>query len=185
MIYVALVHHPVVNRQGERIVAAVTNLDIHDIARAARTYGVTGYFLVTPVAAQRAMAMGLVDHWIHGVGGQINPDRREALELVSIVGDLNEVRDRVALQTGGRPRFYGTTARHWPNGLSWEVLRKELANNDGGSVLLFGTASGLEDSVLARVDGVLAPIECGRPYNHLSVRSAVAIALDRLLGARN
>jgi len=32
-------------------------------------------------------------------------------------------------------------------------------------------------------DYVLAPIE-GKGYNHLSVRSAVAIILDRLLGDR-
>ncbi len=42
-IYIGLVHHPVRNRHGETVATAVTNLDIHDIARAARTYGIRGY----------------------------------------------------------------------------------------------------------------------------------------------
>ncbi|MBT8351253.1 MAG: RNA methyltransferase, partial [Deltaproteobacteria bacterium] len=37
-LYVALVHYPVVNKNGDVIASAVTNLDLHDIARAAKTY---------------------------------------------------------------------------------------------------------------------------------------------------
>ncbi len=50
--------------------------------------------------------------------------------------------------------------------------------------LLFGTGWGLTQEVKDSSDYVLAPIE-GKGYNHLSVRSAVAIILDRLLGERN
>ena len=39
-LYLALVHYPVVNRRGEVIVSALINLDLHDIARAAKTFGV-------------------------------------------------------------------------------------------------------------------------------------------------
>ena len=47
----ALIHHPVVNRRGEPITAAVTNLDLPDIARAALTFGVRSFFVVTPLEA--------------------------------------------------------------------------------------------------------------------------------------
>ena len=48
-LYVALIHHPVVNKNGMIIGSAVTNMDLHDIARAGRTFGVRGYYVVTPL----------------------------------------------------------------------------------------------------------------------------------------
>ena len=45
---VALVHHPVVDKNGDTIAAAVTALDLHDIARAAKTFGVDTLYLVSP-----------------------------------------------------------------------------------------------------------------------------------------
>jgi hypothetical protein len=184
VIYVALLHHPVVNRQGEVIVSAVTNLDIHDIARVARTYGVSGYFVVTPLREQQALVQNLVDHWMKGPGGDLNPDRREAMQLVRIVGGLEAVQEAVKAETGTHPSLYATTAREWPGAVSWQGLRRQLRAGRGSAVLLFGTASGLDNSILESSDGVLTPIEDGREYNHLAVRSAAAIALDRLLGSR-
>jgi hypothetical protein len=57
---------------------------------------------------------------------------------------------------------------------------------DGGEpcLLIFGTAWGLSPALLETADFVLAPIEGPTDYNHLSVRSAAAIILDRLLGDR-
>ncbi len=49
---IALIHFPVINKLGETIGSAVTNLDIHDIARAARTFGVDRYYIITPYADQ-------------------------------------------------------------------------------------------------------------------------------------
>jgi hypothetical protein len=54
---------------------------------------------------------------------------------------------------------------------------------DGKTVfLLFGTAWGLDKTVLDRADYVLDPIMGRTGYQHLSVRSAAAIILDRLAG---
>jgi len=39
-IYTALIHYPVLGRDGRIITTAVTNLDIHDIARSSRTYNI-------------------------------------------------------------------------------------------------------------------------------------------------
>ena len=49
-LYVALLHHPVYDKNGAVVTTAVTNLDVHDIARLARTFGVRGFYVCTPVA---------------------------------------------------------------------------------------------------------------------------------------
>jgi hypothetical protein len=51
-------------------------------------------------------------------------------------------------------------------------------------LLLLGTGWGLAAEVLDRVDDVLEPIAGAGPYNHLSVRAAAAIMLDRLRNGR-
>ena len=52
----ALVHHPVLDRGGGTVTTAITNLDLHDMARSARTYGVGDLFIVHPIEAQRLLA---------------------------------------------------------------------------------------------------------------------------------
>lgn len=186
LIYLALVHYPVLNRHGELIASAITNLDIHDIARLARTYELSAYYLVTPLSDQQVLAQRLIDHWLEGVGGDINPDRREAMGLIRIAGDIEKVCSEITLETGRRVLVYATTAKKWPNSIDWSGLRKKIEDQSRESVLLlFGTASGFDNSVLESVDGVISPIEGNREYNHLPVRGAVAITLDRLLGDRN
>jgi len=91
LIYLALVHYPVLNRHGELIASAITNLDLHDIARLARTYDLSAYYLVTPLPDQQVLARRLIGHWLEGVGGDINSDRREAMRLIRIAGDIKEV----------------------------------------------------------------------------------------------
>src|SRR5262249_1946813 len=83
--YVALVHHPVLDKGGNVVTTAVTNLDIHDIARAARTYGLAGYFVVTPIAAQRQLVEEIIGHWTRGAGRAHNDKRTDALSLVRVV----------------------------------------------------------------------------------------------------
>ncbi len=51
-----------VNKKGEIIASAVTNLDLHDIARAARTFGVGRFFVVTPLADQKRLVEKIVAH---------------------------------------------------------------------------------------------------------------------------
>ena len=47
----ALVHHPVVDRRGDEVTTAVTNLDLHDIARTAATFGVDRFYAVTVITS--------------------------------------------------------------------------------------------------------------------------------------
>ena len=83
-LYLALVHHPVVNKKGSIIASALTTIDMHDIARAALTFGAKGFFVVTPLEDQKILAEEVMAHWIKGVGGELNPHRKQALELIRI-----------------------------------------------------------------------------------------------------
>ncbi|NDY41447.1 RNA methyltransferase [Dissulfurirhabdus thermomarina] len=180
----ALLHAPVLNRRGEEIVSAVTNLDLHDIARACATYGVGRYFVVTPSAGQRALVRELVGHWTRAAGGRHNPDRRRALALVRTLPDLAAAVAEVTAEAGVAPRLLATSARRLPGALSWEEARRLAAGPGRPLLLLFGTASGLAPAVIEAADGVLAPVTGAGAYNHLSVRCAAAVVLDRLLGER-
>ena len=51
-------------------------------------------------------------------------------------------------------------------------------------LLLFGTGWGLTVEVLGQADMVLEPIRGVGDYNHLSVRAAAAVILDRLRAER-
>ncbi len=182
LIFLALVHYPVLNRQGKKIVSAVTNLDLHDIARAAMTYGVRAYYVVTPVREQQHLVERLVRHWTHGPGATINPDRREALRLIRIKSDIEDVVTEISLEFGGLPCIYATTAKKMAGQKSWRELAREIRSQDKNILLVFGTASGLHPLVFEQADGVIEPITGKGDYNHLSVRSAVSIALDRIAG---
>lgn len=177
---VALVHYPVYNKNQEIIGSAVTNLDIHDIARAGRTFGVGTYYIVTPYRDQQKLAEEIVGHWQDGYGASYNRDRMEALASVKICADLGSLYERVA--AGGRkPLLVATSARTHDKNISFGALRREIFS--GRPVLiLFGTAWGLAEQALTEVDAMLPPISGFGNYRHLSVRSAVSIVLDRLLG---
>lgn len=178
---VALVHYPVTNRNGETIGSAVTNLDLHDIARAGRTYGIRTYWVVTPFQEQQELAGQIVGHWTDGYGGTVNPDRREALSLVRICTDLTEVLAGSTEQFGQRPLVLATCASLQANSLSFGEIRRRVWQG-APLLLLFGTAWGLSPEVMAQADGVLPPLQGRTGFNHLSVRSAASIIMDRLLG---
>ena len=180
---VALIHHPVVNRGGEIIGSAVTNLDLHDMARAGRTYGVDTCWVVTPYEDQQELAGQIVRHWTKGYGGTVNPDRKEALSLLKVRADLQEVLAEATVKWGTQPLVFATCARPRENTRGYGEVR-DLLRQGRPLLLLFGTAWGLAPEVLESVDGTLPPLRGQGDFNHLAVRSAVAIILDRLLGAR-
>ncbi len=180
-LYVALVHYPVTDKNGATIASAVTNLDLHDIARVARTYGVRGYYVVTPLEDQVVLVNRIVDHWVIGVGGTYNPDRRQALQLVRVKATFDAAVAEIARTEGCRPKTVATTARRAAGNLSYARLR-QMCNGPNPIVVAFGTAWGLTDAFLDAADHVLDPLAGDGGYNHLSVRSAAAIILDRLTG---
>ena len=183
-LYVALIHHPVVDKNGETIASAVTNLDLHDIARACRTYGVGGYYVITPLEDQQELARRILSHWLTGAGGTYNPNRRQALDLVRVMASFAETIEEIRAAHGCLPKTVATTAKANMANLSHDRLRSMLADNREPVVLAFGTAWGLSPLFMDDVDYVLDPLVGSGTYNHLSVRSAAAIVLDRLLGRR-
>lgn len=178
---IALIHHPVLNKRKEVIGSAITNLDIHDIARTSRTYGVSRYFLTTPYKDQRTLVQELLDHWRTGHGSSYNPARKEALEIVRITETLDQAIDDLAAHYGQKPYLVATSAQIRNNTVDYDTVRLKLKQNVP-VLLLFGTAHGLAPEVLDLADAMLPPIQAGTNYNHLSVRSAASIIIDRLLG---
>ncbi len=183
-VHVALLHYPVYNRQRQVIVSAVTNLDIHDIARAALTYGVRSFYVVTPLEDQRKLIERLLAHWRDGYGVHSHPERKMALELVTPVTSLAEVVASITRHFGQQPELLATGASLGESTLNYSEVRERI-RNENTLLILFGTGWGLSKEVLDMVDYRLAPIQGVSNYNHLSVRSAAAIILDRLLGTEN
>lgn len=178
----ALIHHPVVNRSGEIIGSAVTNLDLHDIARAGKTFGVRNYWVVTPYALQQELAESIVRHWTDGYGGRVNSDRAKALSLIKISPSLEAVLAAMTEQDGCRPTIIATSAAAQEKRISYQELRQKIVVEQKPVLILLGTAWGLAPEVMELADAVLPPIQGTGSFNHLSVRSAAAIILDRLLG---
>jgi len=183
-IYVALIHYPVVNKSGDVIASAVTNLDLHDISRAAKTYGVKAYYVVTPLTDQIALAKRIIEHWTSGAGARYNPARRSALELIHIKESLAEVSDHIRSIEKVYPKTVVTCAKKYASCIGFKKLRGLLSDGKP-HVLVFGTAWGLTEETITEADYVLEPVAGNTNYNHLSVRSAAAIILDRLLGPKN
>lgn len=183
-LYLALVHSPVQDKKGAIITSAVTNLDLHDIARAATTYGCQRFFVVTPLLDQREFAQKLIDHWQRGYGATYNPQRKKAFEIVDLQPTLKDVTQAIFDEIGQNPTVVATTARLSKEAVSYGFLKERLCD-EAAYLLLLGTAWGLDQSVLDEADFVLTPIQGANDYNHLSVRSAASIMLDRLMGKHN
>ncbi len=181
-LHTALLHYPVYNKKQHIITTSLTNLDLHDIARVSRTYALADYYLIQPIESQRQLMVDLVEHWRSGFGAKYNPDRKEALELVKILPALEDAVEDVRLRWGQKPRIIVTSARLKSGMTSYREMRRIMVEEGGDYLLLFGTGYGLAEEVLEQADYRLAPIYGREGYNHLSVRSAAAIIIDRLLG---
>lgn len=183
--YVMEVHYPVLDKRGEKSSTAITGMDLHDIARACRTYGIKKYLLVTPIAQQREMAKRIAGHWTSGWGADYNPDRREAFSTLKIFASVQKAL-AWAEEKEKKPVFkIATTAKRHAGAQHWLTLKREILRRDHSPLIIFGTGWGLHDEVMEMADAVMTPICGGKDgWNHLSVRSAVSITLDRFFGWR-
>lgn len=175
-------HHPVLGRKGEIITTSVTNLDIHDIARTCRTFGFKKYFIITPVEKQHKLIQTILDHWNTDVDSSYNPDRTSALSFIEISASYEQAQARIMELEGKKP-FNVVTGANFKDGFNDELsLSKALSVDNRPMFLLFGTGWGLHASVTDSADFKLEPIfgQADDGYNHLSVRSAVAIYCDRI-----
>ena len=182
-IYVALLHHPVYDKNRQVVTTAVTNMDIHDICRAGKTYGIQGVYVVTPVKPLQKLALKIIDHWEVGYGSQYNTTRKDALALARISDNLDETIIDIEKEHGQKPLLVVTSARDTgTERTSFVTLQDMLQRMTRPFLVIFGTGWGLTETIISQADYVLEAVEGDSDYNHLSVRSAAAIILDRLLG---
>jgi hypothetical protein len=175
---IALVHHPVLDAKGAVVTTALTSMDVHDLARSATTFGCSDYFVVHPIEAQRTMVARIVEHWTTGSSAKRIPDRKNALEVVRAVATLDDARRAL----GAGAETWVTAAREIGTTASFADARRALGEQGPPVLLVFGTGWGLAPAITAEAIRVLEPIRGTGAFNHLSVRSACAIALDRLRG---
>ena len=178
---IALVHFPVYNKSGDIVTSSVTTLDVHDISRICRTYAVNTFYVVTPLETQQKLVSRMMEHWLEGYGSEYNPTRKEALLNTRVVNVLDEAVAEITQRQGKKPKTVIPDAKRFPQSRSYQEVRTAL-NEDHPHLLVFGTGWGLEKGIVERADLILAPIEGLSGYNHLPVRAAIAIILDRLLG---
>ena len=180
-VYTALLHYPVYNKSRKVVATSLTTLDIHDIARASRTYGVKRYYVVQPIENHLWLARKLLSFWQSGHGREYNPKRWEALKIVEAVPYFEDALKDIKAKDGVEPKVVVTSAKRYQNAISYTTLREKI---EGGEdvIICFGTGWGLTEEFISSADYILEPIEGPTDYNHLSVRSAASIILDRLLG---
>ncbi|MBS1124390.1 MAG: tRNA (guanine-N1)-methyltransferase [Deltaproteobacteria bacterium] len=193
--HLALVHHPVVDRTGKVVTSALTNFDIHDLARSTLTYGLAAYHIVTPVTSQREKAQHIASLWLETRAEStesaarkppVSGSRASALALVRTADSIETVLAELTAEYGMPPIVVATSARaeSFPHAArrTPEQLRAEATLDPAPLLVMLGTGWGLADALIPSVSRVLAPIEGASDWNHLSVRSAAAILLDRLFG---
>jgi len=184
-LYIALVHYPVYNNRFEIITTAFTNLDVHDIARSAVTYGIEKFYLVQPNAEQQKLVNRVLKHWTMGEGASFNKSRSEALNLVALRDTLQDVTQEIEEIEGQKPVTVVTDARSTDNMIGFSDLRELIFSEEQKPYLiLLGTGWGLAKEIMESADYTLKPVSGYTNYNHLSVRSAAAIILDRLFSCK-
>ena len=182
--YVALMHGDVlVGEERKPGVTSVTSIDIHDIARSSKTYGVEEFFIVTPLIDQQKIVSKVLDFWKKGIGAEYNRCRYNAIQSVQLVDALQDVVKKIEEKEGQKPLIKATSAQeadthelisYYDQQKVWQHKRPVL--------LIFGTGQGLSSEIIKQCDYLLLPVNGFSTFNHLSVRSAVAIILDRWLG---
>ena len=179
---VALVHYPVYNKHHEVVTSALTNLDQHDIARSSKTFGLDRFYIVTPSEEQRKLAERISGHWQQGWGADYNPDRRQALDIVRVTPTVASAAADFQSRFSKPVKIAVTGAAQRSGSIALVTFRKLLQEADQPYLLLLGTGWGLTEECFSTADLILEPIAGNGLYNHLSVRSAAAIMLDRLMG---
>ncbi len=177
----ALVHHPCLDKNGQVFTTSITNLDVHDIARSSKTYGIEAYYLVTPITAQQEMARAITGYWAGEAGMRRNATRTDALSIVDVVDALEDAVVKETAIVGERPLVIVTSAKIGPRPVVTYAAMRARLSGAAAAMIVFGTGHGLAPSITDAADYMLAPLPGKDGYNHLSVRSAAAIIIDRLL----
>jgi hypothetical protein len=179
-LHIGLVHHPIFDRNKNIVATTVTHFDVHDIARVCRSYGVVKYHIIHPSESQLMFVARLKEHWSSRAGKEFNPLRAEAMKIIAVAKSIDEIN-----QSEGFDKIYSTSAKNhtqFPS-ITFSEVQAEIKNSSLKKILiLFGTGSGLVPTVFEQCHALIEPIVGfeGSDFRHLSVRSAVAIVLDRI-----
>lgn len=176
----ALCHYPVWLENRRMGCSSLTNLDVHDIARVGRSYGLGPFFVLLPLADQLALLERILNHW------RAAPETDRAVSLAHVRGVPDfDVLDSLATDWYGTRPFYVAASARWPTRknslppLTSRQIRDILQERP--VVICLGTARGLALEKMPFIGGMVRPIRF-LGDNHLSVRSAAAILADRILG---
>lgn len=184
-VYAALVHYPVLDRRGEKSTAAVTGLDLSDIARSCRTYGIDRFLVATPLPGQRELVKTVARHWTEGGGGEANPARKEAFSRLRTAASLTRAIEWIAKREKEPPLIIGTSAKKREGAFHWLEAKRKILREKKPVLFVFGTGSGLHEEALEQCSVILQPLSGGaEDYNHLSVRTAAGVVFDRFFGWR-
>lgn len=184
-VYAALVHYPVLDRRGEKSTAAVTGLDLSDIARSCRTYGIDRFLVATPLQSQRQLVKTVARHWTEGGGGEANPARKEAFSRLRTAASLSRAIEWIAKREKEPPLIIGTSAKKREGAFHWLEAKRKILREKKPVLFVFGTGSGLHEEALEQCSVILQPLSGGaEDYNHLSVRTAAGVVFDRFFGWR-
>ncbi len=163
--------------------SSVTSIDIHDIARSAKTYGLSGYFVVTRLLDQQKIVNTLLDFWKTGSGVTYNASRHQAVKEVELAENLDSVIAKIESVENKKPVIIVTSAKDIGDGKKITYYDQEVVwALDRPVLFLLGTARGLSPQLVEKADFALLPIYGFSEFNHLSVRSAAAVIFDRWLG---
>ncbi len=177
---IAIIHYPVLDKRGDIVATSINNLELHDVARSCMTFGVELCYIVTPLSKQKAIADQLLAHWRDGYGRQYNPIRAAALDKIRIVEGL----EHVMRSFSSEPVVIGTSSKERHNSIGYGELHRRVRDEQRSFLILFGTGWGLPVEITGRCERMLLPVRGEGDYNHLSLRVAIGIILDRLLGER-
>lgn len=181
--YLALMHTQVKIKDGTIGNTSVTSIDLHDAARSCATYGIKSCFMVSPLTDQQSIISIFLDFWQSEQGKHYNTSRHHAVSKVKAALTLDEVIANITEQEGASPIIISTSAKMYDHEKMIDYASQDRVWAGNRPVLfLFGTGQGLEDALVQKSDFLLLPIQGMTDYNHLSVRSAIAIILDRWLG---
>lgn len=181
--YCVIMHDKVLNKEGLIGTTSIKSMDLHDISRAAISFGFKKFFVVQPLKDQQSIAKEFFSFWTDGKGEAYNQTRYVAIERIDLCDSLEEVKkkileiegkDSILISTSALDHEKQKTITYHDQGLAW--------GHDQPILIILGTGYGLSPEIINQSDYVLAPIKGLSNYNHLSVRAAAAIIFDRWLG---
>lgn len=180
-VHIVLRHDNMQGRNQQTIHTSVTQIDLHDFSRLSATYALGGFHCVTQLQSQLDLCRDMLTFWREDLAKNYNPDRVAALAKLHIHDDFENVVDMVGRQNGQPPILIGTSAKPHHKNLDFPEVSRIIGNSGRPALVLFGTGWGMKPEQLERCDWVLPPIAGLDGYNHLSVRCAAAVIVDRLL----